>query len=137
VAQAIILNSNTEIPEILGMDPILEILAMEPTTTTKIMVTINFFMSYCTIISAVILGQFHENLFTPFFLPGFKKKGTNCSEIFLMKSRNLLPIAIQRYLVLNLLQNKFHKNNLKTEKNHNKFSSHFRENVPNYRTKRT
>jgi len=34
VARAIILNSNTEI---LGMDPILEILAMEPTTTTKIM----------------------------------------------------------------------------------------------------
>ena len=37
VARAIILNSNTEI---LGMDPILEILAMEPTTTTKIMVGI-------------------------------------------------------------------------------------------------
>jgi hypothetical protein len=35
-----------------------------------------------------------------------------------MKSRNLLPIAIQ-----NLPQNKFHKNNLKTEKNfHPKFS---------------
>ena len=48
VAPAIILNSNTEIlgmDQILGMDPILEILAMEPTTTTKIMVTINFFMS--------------------------------------------------------------------------------------------
>jgi len=40
VARAIILNSNTEIlgmDPILDMDPILEILAMEPTTTTKIM----------------------------------------------------------------------------------------------------
>ena len=43
VAPAIILNSNTEI---LGMDPILEILAMEPTTTTKIMVRSQFKKSW-------------------------------------------------------------------------------------------
>ena len=43
VARAIILNSNTEI---LGMDPILEILAMEPTTTTKIMVCSQFKKSW-------------------------------------------------------------------------------------------
>ena len=59
-----------------------------------------------------------------------------------MKSRNLLPIAIQQCLVLNLPQNKFHKNNLKTEKNHNKLSSQIfvrksQINVRNYRTKRT
>ena len=59
-----------------------------------------------------------------------------------MKSRNLLPIAIQRCLVLNLPQNKFHKNSLKTEKNHNKFSSQIivtssQINVRNYCTKRT
>ena len=101
----------------------------------------NFFMSSCTIISSVILGRFHENLFTFFFLPGVKKN-PNCCGIFLMKSRNLLPIGIQRCLVLNLPQNKFHKNNLKTEKNHNKFSSQIfvrtsQINVRNYRTKRT
>ena len=48
--------------------------------------------------------------------------------MLLMRSRNL-------FLVLNLPQNKFHKNSLKTEKNHNKFSSQI--NVRNYHSKQT
>ena len=100
-----------------------------------------FSVSYCTIISFIILGRFHENLFTFFFLAGVKKKNKLLWN-FLMKSRYLLPIAIQWCLVLNLPQNKFDKNNLKTKKNHNKFSSQIfvgmsQSDVWNYRTKGT
>ena len=45
-----------------------------------------------------------------------KKKRMNCCGSFFMKSLNL-------FKVLNLPQNKFHRDSLKTQKNHNKFSS--------------
>ena len=68
---------------------------------------------FCTIIFDINLGWCHHNLFTFSSLPRVKKKNKLLWN-FLMKSRNLLPIAIQRCLVLNLPQNKFH--NLKSYK---------------------
>ena len=83
----------------------------------KLKVTRNFFMSYCTIISSVILGRFHENLFTFFFLPGVKKKN-ELLWIFFNEITKPFTNCNSKFA-----SNKFHKNNLKTEKNfHPKFS---------------
>ena len=62
VAQAIILSSNTGILEIPGMDPILEILAMDQTTiTTKIMVNINMSSFTYHMYNNVNLLHFRQN----------------------------------------------------------------------------
>ena len=60
----------------------------------------------------VNFGQSHDSLFTFLFLPSRKQIDV---EFFLMKSYNLLQSGVLGYWP----QNRFHKNSLKTEKNHN------------------
>ena len=56
-----------------------------------------------------------NNFFTFFILPSQKKKNKLLWNFF--------NEITQPFLKLNLPQNEFHMNSLKTEKNHNKFSS--------------